>query len=375
PTQLNVIDNVQAIQIVNQDYVTFDLSFTDVWPTHDSQGITEALWDYNRNDTAAITVSILPHPTMAGRYVVTVFGNEIDETGGFLFITMSKENYELKTTIAISYEVNPNDYDIMVATTVTYVLPLVAVLAMGIILYVKVIKLPKQIRKINGQIKALRKGKMPKPVDDVRSRQEIVAELFNDTFIELELTRLPSQMPEVAIIVDVPELGELLVQLSILTNLSTQELDDFKADISKMRMSEQAAFIKEVIHQETIRVARRDGKAVDEIKELVAEQALHKIRGEEMLEAPGVEPIVLSSETVILPPEDVKAEDVVTTIKREAEATPSDRLSDHEIKELKKNLEQRGVPPHEIDTILEQAKSLPRDLVDELVKSLGGEEE
>jgi hypothetical protein len=376
PTELVVVNNIRAIQVVNQDYATFDLFFTDTWETHGSPGVIGASWNYNQNDTASISIDIQPHPTMVGRYVVTVFGIEIDETGGFLTITLSKENYESPDAITISYEVNPNDYDIMVATTVTYVLPLAAVLVMGIILYVKVIKLPKQLRKINGQIRALRRGKMPKPVDDVRSRQEIVADLFNDTFIELELTRQASQIPEVAIIVDVPELGELLVQLSILTHLSTQELDDFKADISKMRMSEQAAFIKEVIHQETIRVARSEGKSVDEVKELLAEQAQHKIRGVEILEAPSAEPAILPSETVILPPED--AEDVVTAIKREAEVeTPpsSERLSDHEIKELKKNLEQRGVPPHEIDTILEQAKSLPRDLVEELVKSLGGEEE
>ncbi len=378
PTQLEMVDDIRAIQVVNQGYVTFDLLFTDAWETHGSSGVMGASWDYNRNDTAAISIDIKSHPTIDGRYVVTIFGKEIDETGGFFIITMFKENYESRVTIAISYEVNPNDNDLLVATTVTYVLPFAAVLIMGVILYVKVLKMPKQLRKINGQIKALRKGKMPKPVKDVRSRQELVAELFNDTFIELEMTRQASQMPEVAIIVDIPELGELLVQLSILTHLNTQELDDFKADISKMLDSEQAAFIKEVIHQEAIRVARREGKSVDEVKELVAEEAQHKIRGVEVLKAPSAEPTVLPSETVILPPEDAEAEDVVTTIKREAkvEAAPSsERLSDYEIKELKKDLEQRGVPPHEIDTILEQAKSLPRDLVEDLIRSLGGQEE
>ncbi len=50
-------------------------------------------------------------------------------------------------------------------------------------------------------------------------------------------------------------------------------------------------------------------------------------------------------------------------------------MSIHEIEELRKDLERRGVPPYEIDTIIEQAKELPRELVDELVKSLEGKKD
>jgi hypothetical protein len=50
-------------------------------------------------------------------------------------------------------------------------------------------------------------------------------------------------------------------------------------------------------------------------------------------------------------------------------------MSMYELEELRRDLERRGVPPHEIDTIIEQAKELPRDLVDELVKSLEGKKD
>ncbi|MHA2027730.1 MAG: hypothetical protein ACW98U_17690, partial [Candidatus Thorarchaeota archaeon] len=125
--------------------------------------------------------------------------------------------------------------------------------------------MPKRIRQINGQIKKLRSGKIPKPIGDVKSRQELVADLFNDTYVEMKITRSAEEMPEDAIPIEVPEMGELLMQLAILTNLSAEELDEFQADIVKMKPSEQAAFVKEVIMQEAIRAARRDKKTVDEI--------------------------------------------------------------------------------------------------------------
>jgi hypothetical protein len=213
----------------------------------------------------------------------------------------------------------------------------------------------------------------------------MIADLFNDTFQELELTRTAYQMPAESVEADIPEMGELLIQLSMLTSLTPTELDEFKADISKMRMSEQAAFVKEVIHQESIRVARRENKTPEEVVEEFAAEAKKRLAGEEADEVSGIDLGIALAEPVILTPEDEKTEDVITAITREAEEafvagaegmTPSsDRLSDFEINELKKNLEQRGVLPHEIDTILEQARSLPRDLVEELVRSLEDQEE
>ena len=52
-----------------------------------------------------------------------------------------------------------------------------------------------------------------------------------------------------------------------------------------------------------------------------------------------------------------------------------DRLSAFEVEDIKSELMRRGVPSHEIDTILHQVKDLPRELVDELIKSVGKEEE
>jgi hypothetical protein len=215
-------------------------------------------------------------------------------------------------------------------------------------------------------INALRKRKIPAPLSDVKSRTELLAELFNDTFSEMKLTRVAAQMPEESIPIEIPEMGDLLIQLAILTNLDADELDEFKADISKMRISEQAAFVREVIEQEAVRAARRDEKTVEEILEEVAAQATRQLEGVEEPPAPqilDVEPEVAGEveEPIIGKPGEAE---------EAAEPVMEDRLSTFEIEDIKMELISRGVPAHEIDTILDQVKDLPRELVDELIESV-----
>ena len=210
---------------------------------------------------------------------------------------------------------------------------------------------------------------------DSKSRQALVADLFNDTFSKLEIKRTSEEMPELSIPIKVPEIRELLIQLSILTHLNQEELDEFNADISKMKMSEQAAFVKEVIMQEAIRAARAQGKTVEEIIEEVSRQALKMISSpdeEEEIAMPQEEPV---EERVFLEEEpEVEEEEVEVKKLIEEEPAASEKLSAYEIDELKTELLKRGVPNHEIDMIIEQARNLSRDLVEELVKSLGLED-
>jgi hypothetical protein len=267
---------------------------------------------------------------------------------------------------------------------IRYGTPALLLVALLAVIYIRVWNVPKRLRQINGQIKALGKGKIPKPIKEASSRQQLVADLFNDTYLELEITRTPEQMPPEAIEVDIPEMGELIMQLRILTKPTPEELDEFKADIDKMKLSEQAAFVKEVIHQEAIRAARTEGKTVDEMLEWIRAEACRRL-GAEVAPEPTIEEAP-EEVSVILPPieevpEKPPVEEVPEVVEEEKppvekEVTkPTDRLSQYELEELQKDLEKRGVPPHEIDTIMEQAKTLPRDLVEELIKSLGGDED
>ncbi|MGY5877314.1 MAG: hypothetical protein RTU30_16295, partial [Candidatus Thorarchaeota archaeon] len=227
-----------------------------------------------------------------------------------------------------------------------------------------------------------RKGKVPKPISDAKSRQQLVADLFNDTLSELSITRDVSQVPAEAVEIEVPEMGELLIQLSILTHLSQEELDEFKADISKMKISEQASFVKEVIVQEAIRAARRDGKDVDTVLAEVEEQASKRIRVaegeivEEVVEEE-VELEILRREEEVITPVTPDSDDVtpIKSIEEFDVLLSSDKLSQFELEELQMDLVRRGVEDHEIDTIMSQARELPRDLVEELLRSLGIEED
>ncbi|MCK5302559.1 MAG: hypothetical protein KAJ96_05395, partial [Candidatus Thorarchaeota archaeon] len=398
--RITIIPLPTAIEIVSMDTSLeygqtgqMVVKFIDVWQGHPNGTLITGANVTIDDSTVLELLEILDtyeDPARPGYYIIEyraasiLFGENIGAS--IVDITLSLSNVEpSKLDASLRVTVNPTDTARTLNTLFMLGTPSLFIIVLLAIAYVKIWSVPKRLRQINRQVKSLSKGKIPKPIDEVKSRQELIAGLFNDTFQELELTRTAYQMPAESVEADIPEMGALLIQLSILASLSPTELDEFKADISKMRMSEQAAFVKEVIHQESIRVARIENKTPKEVVEEIAKEAMKRLAGEEAVEAPAIDPGIALAEPMILTPEDETTEDVIAAISREAEdafvegaegVTPSsDRLSDHEIKELKKSLEQRGVPPHEIDTILEQAKSLPRDLVDELVKSLGGQEE
>ena len=377
PTELTILATQTVWNFTNGESITIELLYFDTW--HDA-GVVGAYFAANASAGAPFTVSTQEGPT-PGQYFVTISasGIKLSPGSGTIIILLGDGVYTLGDANLV-VTVGMNGTDILILNIITYGVPGIFVVLLVGFAYVRVWNVPKRLRQINGQIKALRKGKVPKPITDAASRQDLIADLFNDTYAKLEITRTPEQMPEESIPVDVPELGELLIQLAILTNLDQQELDEFKADLAKMKISEQAAFVKEVIMQEAIRAARREHKTVEEIVEEVEAQASKRIAGdgEGVAVEDGVEPVKVEPdvETVILPDTDETVPDTRVPSETEADediAISSDRLSSFEIEELKKDLKAKGVPLHEIDTILKQARELPRDLVDELIRSLDRE--
>ncbi|MHA1663930.1 MAG: hypothetical protein ACTSVR_11820 [Candidatus Thorarchaeota archaeon] len=376
PTELTVLNNQPIWNLVNGESITIELHYMDTWH---GTGIVGASFSANASRGAPFTAIATEGPS-PGQYFVEIRAEGIKLTpgSGTVAIMLGGGVYTLGDSTLV-VELSQSGFDILVTNGITYGIPLVFLVLMLGFAYVRVWNVPKRLRQINGMIKAIRKGKVPKPVTEAASRQDLIAELFNDTYAKLDITRTPDQMPEESIPVDVPELGELLIQLAILTNLNQQELDEFKADIVKMKISEQAAFVKEVIVQEAIRAARRDHKTVEEVIAEVEAQAASRLagEGEDAVVEDGVvlDEVEPDVETVILPDKDdvpeVDETAVTVTSDEEVPDDRSDKLSAFEIDELKKDLENRGVPAHEIDVILQQAKKLPRALVEELVKSLG----
>ncbi|MGQ4910671.1 MAG: hypothetical protein ACP6KW_00745 [Candidatus Thorarchaeota archaeon] len=369
PTEIEYDVAQTEIDLVNGEDFTFEFTITDTWH---GVGVEDFEFEINQGATAIIVPgSNVSMGNGVYRVVVRAVGYGGDST---IRVTLTREFYD-SVEFEMIITTLPNNMDVLFIQMREVYLPIGLVIVTLIGLYVRIWSVPKRIRQMNGQIKALGKGKMPKAVPDVKSRQELIADLFNDTQSALAITRTPEQMPPESVPIEVPEMGELLIQLAILTNLSADELEEFKADISKMKISEQAAFVKEVIMQEAIRAARRDGKTVEETLEEVRRAASRRLAGEEAeAEAEAeAEPV----ETVFLTPEE-PAEEVtpgreeVSPAEEVEEVTPStERMSPYEIEELRRDLERHGVPPYEIENIVEQAKNLPRELVDELVKSLG----
>ena len=366
------------------------LRYNDDWPGHATGTLIT-----NANLTLDLDLSFIelllfqtPYedPGNPGHYIIEfqaaspIIGT--DEGSSQIILALSKTNTQV-LTISLRIDVRPTDFTRTMTTVVTYATPLSFLVILLIGLYVKVWSVPKRLRQINGQIKVIRKGKIPKPVGDVKDRQELLADLFNDTYEGTGIRRMPDQLPEESIPVQVPELGELLIQLAILTNLNQQELDDFKADIAKMKMSEQAAFVKEVIMQEAIRAARRESKSVDDIMSELQADASKRLAGEEEhkaprdvgvdeLEEPEEEPVLLTPTEEEPEPEQVGGPEGPTR-SIEDFSFSSDYMSPFEIEELRKELLEKGVLPSEIDVILKQAGELPRELVEELIRSLDAE--
>ncbi|MFW9850560.1 MAG: hypothetical protein ACFFF4_15620, partial [Candidatus Thorarchaeota archaeon] len=374
PTELILIgsdaDVTTPISFTNGDNPTFVYFFNDTWH---NQGIVGQKLNISAPELEGI-VTFVVNDLGTGSYEVTFLTGALLATGsGIVEIEIGLGDYDYKSYQVI-LAVSSNQRDILTRSIIQIGLPIAIIVILLLTGYVRIWSVPKRLRQINGQIKAIRKGKIPKALP-VKMRQELISDLFNDTYSDTGITRKPSQMPEETIPVEIPEMGELLIQLAILTNLSPGELDEFKADIAKMKLSEQSAFVREVIEQEAIRAARRDGKTVNQVLKEVEEEASRRIAGDEMVPAvsvpaePEVESVILKDEIVptLEPTEAPEPSEPTIT---EPSIDMDDKLSSFELEELRADLIRKGVPEHEINILIEQAKTLPRDLVDELVKSL-----
>jgi predicted HTH domain antitoxin len=231
------------------------------------------------------------------------------------------------------------------------------IILLSAIVWVRVIKVPKIIRTLTAQIRSLRRKRVPKPAGEVMTRQEIIAQLFRELTEDLDLEKKPEVMPPESIIVDVPELEQLLLDLAILTNMTPEEIDDFRRDISKMKLSQQTNFITEVIKQEVPRVAQAEEKSFEEVLEDVRLERQRRIGTE--------------AAPTVLPGFDVEAEEAALFAPVEKAPVDEDHLNEKELKEMRTGLLERGLPMHEVDAVIQQARTLPKDVAEMLLKSFG----
>ncbi len=332
--------------------MTFWIHYSDAWPGHSGEGIAEAIIVIDNSQPQYATVEYLgPDESRDGYYQFKVIAHRRAGVTD-ISIQFNKTYYEANN-VMISVSVSPSAADIALQNTIMYGGAFAIFLILFGIVWVRILKVPKIIRVISGQVRQLRRSRMPKPAKGMRTRQELVTEIFNEIYESLGVKRKDTQIPPVPIIIEVPEIDELVIDLSILTGMTQQELDDFRFEISKMKMSQQTSFVREVIGQEALRVAGVQNKSVEQVMQEVVAERRRRL---------GVAP------------DEAKPEIYDTTVeedeKEEEGIDFEHQLREIELEEMAHQLEKRGIPTHEIESFVTQARSLPKDVVEMLLQSL-----
>jgi hypothetical protein len=359
PTSLQVEGDYALTMSYGQVYSIW-VFYYDNWTGHAGEGIAGGSINATSHDPQYVIVSLnQSDPSRLGWYEIRLQSRRT-QGSTIVSIILSRENYE-SASVSIAVSVEPSEFDLLLERAIIFGAPIGLVLLAGAILWTRLFSLPKRLREIKGMVKTISKGKIPETPDNVPSRQEIVADLFNDFAEPIGITKTPSSMPSEAIPTDVPEIEELLVQLSILSKLTADELEDFKLDVSKMKLSEQVAFVKEVINQESIKQGRIEGKPMELIQEETAAKARAILAGEEIEGVIKLDPVEVPKKPDELEPTDSARIDF-------EEVGSTDLLSKSELKEIRKKLKNAGIKGTELDTIMDQTRELPRDLAEELLK-------
>ncbi|MHA2022002.1 MAG: hypothetical protein ACW96N_09830, partial [Candidatus Thorarchaeota archaeon] len=319
---------VQGPSIISLSYsneTTFWVRFYDYWEGHGYVGIAGATATIvmDSQDGDHIEVEYLGEDmARPGMYQFRVTSKITTGVVGFT-IRFNKTNY-VSNEVGFTVSINPSESDIMMQRVMTFGSAGIIIILLSAIVWVRVIKVPKIIRTLSAQIRSLRRKRVPKPAGEVMSRQEVIAQLFRELTEELEIDKDPDMLPTESVKVDVPELEQLLLDLAILTNMTTEEIDDFRRDLSKMKLSQQTNFITEVIKQEVPRVAQAEEKSFEQVLEDVRLERQRRIGGE--------------AAPTVLPGFDIEAEEAALFAPVEKTTVHEDHLSEKELQEMKTGL-------------------------------------
>ncbi len=192
--------------------------------------------------------------------------------------------------------------------------------------YFRVLAVPRLLRIIRAMIKALSRGRIPKPAD-VPLRQLMLLAIMNEDLKQVGITKSIEDVSLSTVDVAVMDVEELLEELATVVGLTPDDIDTLRQDLDKMRPSERAGFIGEVLKQERSRRAR------------------------ELADAQRVTDEGLPAEAV------------------------EEHLSDEELVHLKERLLKMGIEDTEAELMIEQAKHLSKAEIDALLEEIGGVEE
>jgi hypothetical protein len=352
PTALEVVGSSVLSILYNQE-ISLEVAYYDMWPGHDSEGITNADLAIIGDIGTYLDVIGIASSSVEGHYVITLVALRRTGTIGF-DISVNRTNFKSQL-IRITISVSPSEQDILLQNAMTYGSALIIALALIGVFWRRILKVPKMVRKISAMLRELSRGRIPKSDKTIKSRHELVSELFNEMGEPIGVTRGTDGLAAEPIIIEIPVIEEMIFDLSILTSMTPEELEEFRQAVSKMKGSDQVSFAREVIAQEAVRIARERNTSVEEVLEEVRQERISMIGGEVTDSRPLAQIYGISEPTEWA----------------EVEKAPEERLTESELAEMRTQLIARGLPTHEVDSLIEQARQLPKDVGEMLLKGVG----
>jgi len=349
PTHLE-IQGPSQLSLYYGHNATLWIVYQDDWSTHGGAGITDAAISIESDYDAYATLEYLgPDVSRPGWHQFRVVASR--QAGVVKFtINFNKTNY-VSSSESLTVSVSPSDADIAMQNAMTFGSAAFLIILLSAVVYVRVLRVPKMIRTLSAQIRQLRRKRVPKPAKEVRRREVVIAELFAELLEPTGAKVKAIEMPTESVEVEVPEIETMIVDLSILTQMKPEEVEEFRLAISKMKLSEQTTFAREVIQQEALTASLSRGISVEEVLQEVVEERIRRIGGEE---ATGI-----ASAAAVYK---------VKEIEKEKEEPPKDTLDDSEIAKMKAELMEKGLPEHEIDSVIAQARKLPKEVGEMLLQ-------
>ncbi len=242
-----------------------------------------------------------------------------------LIITFSKVDYQ---AVVIEFDIYTDltPEQITLALGFQYGTIMILIMASLGALWFRVLAIPKLLRILRGMVKSLSKGKIPKPANVPMRRQMLLA-IMNEDLKPIRIQKSVDDVSLSTVDVTVMDVEELLEDLAIVVGLTPADINTLRQDLDKMRPSERAGFISEVLKQERSRRAQELAEA-----ERVAEEGV---------------------------PAEVAEE----------------RLSEDELIHLRERLSKMGIEETEVELMVEQAKNLTKAEIDALLREIGGMDE
>ncbi|MHA2600977.1 MAG: LamG-like jellyroll fold domain-containing protein [Candidatus Thorarchaeota archaeon SMTZ1-83] len=349
PTSLT-LEGSPLLSLVYGDIVVVEVQYSDTWPGHSVSQIVGATISVEGDLGNYIQATdITPVSGRPGWYAVTFVAGT--ETGSVELSIFANRTDYASQSVGLVLTISPSEEFVFMQTMVSVgSAAAVALMLLGAI-WVRILRVPKLVRKLSAMIRQLRRGKIPKPDTSVMSRHEMVVDMFNEVAEPAGVKRRTEGISAEAVTVEVPEIETMIVDLAILTAMSPEELEEFRMAISKMKLSEQTTFAREVIQQEAVQAAQQQGVSVEEVLDGVLQERMKRLGAD--------------SDTVKKPLAETYR---IHDSKAEAEEAVAETLSDDEIQKMKKELLDRGLPEHEIDSVIGQARKLPKEVGEMLLK-------